>query len=462
MIKHFFTPGLAIHSYMVVDEKAKRAAVIDPTRAIEEYVCYAKELKVAITDIFETHVHADFLSGALDLKAVFPEAVIHCSAMGGKEWIPSYADHLLKDGDTVNVGSMRLEACHTPGHTLEHMAYLLYDEQRSLSVPKCLFSGDLLFVGSVGRPDLLGMKAQERLTEDLYRSLFQRIYAMPDWLVIYPGHGAGSPCGKAISADLCTALGYEKLSNPWLIPAEYGDWKALLLEDMPAVPSYFMRMKKENLQGRQGQGGKSFPAKVLTKKELDELLPMSIVVDIRSPEAYAAGHLKGAWNIFLGSAFVLWWASLIPIDRPVVVMADQLKDAEAAIKALRLVGLEAVAGVVLASQWSADEKKADFEASPMMSIEELQNKKDQLYLLDVRSPQEWQSGHIAGAHHLELPLVPQALDKIPRDRPIAVICRSGARAGAIASLIHEQEGVSSCNVRGGMQAWEEAGYATVV
>jgi hydroxyacylglutathione hydrolase len=245
-----FVPGLAIYSYMVGDEASGRCAVIDPTRDVEPYIRTAREQGLRVTDILETHVHADFVSGAVELKARLPyEARIHCSGLGGAEWTPPYADAVIGDGDDVSFGGLRLKALHTPGHTLEHVGWALFDRARSGKTPWVLFTGDFLFVADVGRPDLLGPEAQQRLAHELYRSVFERISDLPDFLELFPAHGAGSPCGKAIGSRESSTLGFERRFNASLRQLPEADWVATLLCGVPVAPPYFRRMKKINSAG---------------------------------------------------------------------------------------------------------------------------------------------------------------------------------------------------------------------
>src|SRR5437867_6302647 len=203
-----FIPGLAIASYLVADEKSKQAAVIDPVRDVEEYLrLAASNGNLKIEHILETHVHADFVSGAVELKARLNGAAqIHCSGMGGAEWTPKYADHVVRDGDEVRLGSIRLRALHTPGHTPEHICWELFDDSRSKDTPWLIFTGDFLFVGDVGRPDLLGEEARKQLAHQLYQSTFDRFKSLPDFVEVFPAHGAGSLCGKAIGSRRSSSL----------------------------------------------------------------------------------------------------------------------------------------------------------------------------------------------------------------------------------------------------------------
>ncbi len=459
-IKRFFTPGLSINSYLIFDEETRRGALIDPTRHIEVYLAQALLDKVAITDILETHVHADFVSGAKELKAALGgKPVIHCSGMGGEEWIPHYADHIVKDRDSISLGNVHLEALHTPGHTPEHLIWLAFDERRSPRTPCVAFTGDLLFVGSVGRPDLMGHELEEILVKQLYRSLFNVLYALPEFLQVYPGHGAESLCGKGIGGADTSTLGYEKHCNPWLLPQSYGQWHANLLKDIPAAPAYFRQMKRVNVTGLAKPPGQELPP-ILTMEQLRAYLPDAVLVDARGPEAFAAGHLKETLNIPFAPHFSTWAGSVLPQDKEIILMVEHAPDALPVLQALRLIGMDRVRGICLASQWPWEAQEV--ATSPMIDVERLQKEQPDFFILDVRAPHEWHDGHIAGAHHVELSRIPQSLELLPKDVPIAVVCRSGTRASVIASLLNRQAGYASINVRGGMQAWLKAGYPVVV
>ena len=226
-----FIPGLAIASYMVGDEKAKQVAVIDPTRDVDEYVQIAKDEGLHITHILETHVHADYVSGSAELKSRLdgkPQVVV--SGMGGKQWTPPYADQVVNDGDELTLGNIRLKAVHTPGHTPEHVTWALYDNTRSKDVPWLLFTGDFMFVGDVGRPDLLGPDEQKALAHQLYTSVFEKLNGVPDFTEIFPAHGSGSLCGKAIGSRRSSTLGFERKFNPALQPAAEAEWTDTLLQ----------------------------------------------------------------------------------------------------------------------------------------------------------------------------------------------------------------------------------------
>lgn len=456
IIRHFFTPGLYINSYLVFDESAKVGAVIDPTCNIDDYLACALKEGIKITDILETHVHADFVSGAAELKNVLhgmgTKATIHCSGLGGKSWVPAYADHIVEDQDDVQLGSLRLEAWHTPGHTPEHLIWVAYDGNRGKEIPQAVFTGDLLFVGSIGRPDLLGKEAVETLAGQLYHSLFDVLGKLPDFVEIYPAHGAGSLCGKGIGAGLSSTLGYERQCNPWLFPQEYDRWfRSLQLEPLP-IPRYFPYMKTVNVTGNENIETKKAP-EALSKDQLKSFLLKGIVIDTRRPDEFAAGSFPKSINIPFAPAFSLWAGAVLPPNSQLILVIDDPEQLPSILQSLRLVGFDNIIGTVDVSQWNFFDKKEWLVSSPVITAKELQKEKEKFYILDVRTDKEWKERHIEGAHHLELVQAAQKLLEVPTDKPIAVICHSGNRASIVASLLKKECDATVFNVKGGMQAW---------
>ena len=279
-----FVPGLAIYSYLVGDEKTKEAAVIDPTRDVDAFLEIAKREGLHIKHVLETHVHADFVSGSREMKdRLGDDVTIHASGMGGEDWTPSYADHVVQDGDEVVMGSVRLKAVHTPGHTLEHVSWALFDDSRSKDTPWLIFTGDFVFVGDVGRPDLLGEEARKELAHQLYRSVFGKLPPLPDFTEIFPGHGAGSLCGKAIGSRASSTLGYERRFNAALVEKPEEEWIADLMDQMPLSPPYFTRMKRINKEGP-----------TVTGPELEA--GQQFVTGYRRPPSKSAGHSSRRWG----------------------------------------------------------------------------------------------------------------------------------------------------------------------
>lgn len=457
LIQKFFTPGLAIISYIIYDEVSRRGAAIDPTRHIEQYLRYAQQENIIIEYILETHVHADFVSGAQEVKLAFhgiPK--ILCSGMGGQNWSPHYADLLIKDRHEINLGSIRLQAWHTPGHTPEHIIWIVYDDHRNPVIPAAAFTGDLIFVGSIGRPDLLGPETQEELSKQLYQTLFQTLKPLPDFLEIYPAHGAGSLCGKGMATRQSSTLGYERQSNPWLKLVSYDEWKTALLKDMPAIPEYFKEMKKVNITGIDVTSLPHSLPPLLTLDQTLKLMPTSQIIDGRNPEAFARGHLKGAINIPVSASFITWAGSILPLNQEYIIVVANSSEALFVVQSLKLIGINSIKGVCDTNTYNSQEWQNLQHASPTLTVEAVAKNKDNMYVLDVRTPGEWDQGHIENAHHIEMARINSLTETIPKNSSIAVFCHSGTRACIIASLL-QNYGFSAAFVRGGMQEWIKSG-----
>lgn len=457
-IRHFFTPGLSIISHLIFDEGTRTGAIIDPTRHIEQYLRCAAQENITISDIIETHVHADFASGSQELKeALKGAAKIHCSGLGGKEWIPKYADRVVGDRDEILLGNVRLQAWHTPGHTPEHLIWVAFDNQRSRTLPAVCFTGDLLFVGSIGRPDLLGNEAEVQLARQLYDSLFGIIGPLQDFVEIFPSHGAGSVCGKEIGARPSSTLGYERQCNPWLLHQPYKKWSENLLKNMPAAPAYFKYMKRINISGPATAARIQERPPLISIEEAVKRMPSSIIIDVRNNESFAAGHLKDSINIPIAPSFATWAGSVLPENAGLIIVIEDGAEAHFAIQSLRLIGMDNVIGVCNAREWDKRKYADIIHASPMAEVHEIEKRKGEWYILDVRSPGEWGSGHIHEAHHIELAQISNSLQQIPKNLPIAVFCHAGTRASLIASLLRREGFSKAAAVRGGMQAWINAG-----
>lgn len=462
-----FIPGLAIASYMVGDEKVKEVAVIDPTRDVDEYIEIAKREGLRITHVLETHVHADFVSGSAELKARLKgEPHIHASGMGGKEWTAAYADHGVKDGDELRLGSIRLHAIHTPGHTPEHLTWALYDESRSKEVPWLLFTGDFLFVGDVGRPDLLGEHERKILAHQLYQSVFKTLPPLPDFTEVYPAHGAGSLCGKAIGSRRSSTLGYERRFNASLQPKPEAEWTAALLKGMPLAPPYFRRMKKVNVEGPHVLGHDLPGQKRLSAKEIHERLCSDcLVLDVRPKEAFAAAHIPNAINIPLGPNLPTWAGWVLPYDKHLVIVASSPAAVPEVVTHLIRVGLDQVEGYMEDGMDAWEDHGFPLAKLHTLSVQELDAKlrhpqPEHPFVLDVRADGEWDAGHIDGAHHIHGGLLQERFNEIPKEGPVIVICGSGYR-GSIAASFLQREGYGDVsNVLGGMSAWKAAGMPT--
>ena len=431
--------GLAIYSYLIGDDESKRCAIIDPVRDIAPYIDAAADAGYTITDIFETHVHADYLSGAMELKRILGESVtIHCSAMGGERWTPRYVDNPIHDGDTVTVGSLTLRAYHTPGHTPEHLVWVID------ASPPLLFSGDLLFAGSVGRPDLLGDEMQRQLSQQLYHSLFTTLLQLPDAARLYPGHGAGSLCGKMIQAAPPTTLSDERRSNPMLQAEPEEQWVDRLIEGMPPIPSYFPRMKELNLDGAPPIGT-LMPSSLTPRELIEAIIAGALLLDTRSSHAFAAGHIAGAIHIPPNTSMATRVGTLIPPEMPLCLVTDA--PIEETIQ-LKRIGYDIITGYLKGGTTAWEAAGHPLTTLPQITAKQL--KEEAFQVIDVRSTSEWNRDHVPGAHHI--PLEDVAAAPMPdNDATIALLCESGARAATAASLLMRRGIANVAVVTGGMK-----------
>lgn len=442
-----FTPGLSINSYLLGDEKTKKCIVIDPTRHVVPYIMQAQNNELEITGILETHVHADFVSGAKELKHQLNEKpLIYASGMGGKAWIPSYADVIVENGMKLHIGEIRLEAIHTPGHTPEHIMWICYDESRSSTTPWFAFTGDCLFVGGVGRPDLMGKEWTSQLIPALYSTLFETLKPLPDFLEILPSHGEGSICGKSLKSRATSTLGFERLFNPYLQHRSEKEWSLSLSQEKGVIPNYFHHLKQLNVKG---------PSllNALKTEHWSSTSPISLeelfLIDVRHPELFAAAHVKNSLNIPFAHSFTEWAGLMLPTtDQPIGIIIEGNQIATEVTQALRLMGFDQDIWII-----SFSEDKAILPASlksfPMLDWEELTELKP--FLIDVRTTKEWSENHLEGWHHIELNHLIHSLDKLPRNQTLALLCRSGQRASLAASLLRKNGFPLVANVRGGIK-----------
>lgn len=440
LLRYFYDDELAQASYLVGCVATGEALVIDPLRDIAPYLRAAEKAGVRITHVAETHIHADFVSGVREL-AHATGAMSYLSDMGDANWKYAYADAqgavLVRDGDRWMVGNIQVEVIATPGHTPEHIAFMITDTAAS-RIPIGVFTGDFLFVGDVGRPDLLEEAAglvgtKEPGARQQYRSI-ERFKALPDHLQIWPAHGAGSACGKALGAIPSTTLGYEKIANPAFQFTSEDLFVRWLLDGQPEAPWYFARMKHVNRVGPALLGDLRAPARLSTG-ELDALLAAgALVVDVRPQQAYAAGHIPGTLSIpataTMFSTYVGWF---VDYARPTYLVVDHAADLERLLPSLRAIGVDDLPGFFIA----ADALPGRAVPLPTISVEGLaaQLDGDAATVLDVRGKSEYERSHLVGALHIPLGHLPRRLAEIPRERPLVVQCASGYRAHIAASLL---------------------------
>ena len=423
-MERFEVKGLAQYSYVLSD--AREAVVVDPMRDIDGYLAYAHENGLKMTHIVETHIHADYASGAVALAAATGAELALSAYDQGEHFVYQMPHRALRDGDAIAFGKLRLQALHTPGHTPEHLAFVLFDLGRSEAEPVAMFSGDFVFVGSLGRPDLLGEQAKQGLARELYRSVQQRIAHLPDGMEIYPGHGAGSLCGAGMGENAETTLGYERRTNPFF---DYGEdeFVTKILASVPAMPEYYPRMKELNSVGAVGVESlahpKSLTADALAAKLAD---PKVMVLDLRRPEAFGGAHIAGAINIGAGQNLSLWAGWLLDAAKEIVLVNDSGFD-EAAWRSLVRVGLDRVVGYLDGGMPAWLAAGFEFARTTQITVDEVEAaaRSGGAQVLDVRSDAEWATGAIAGALHIPLGKLPHAMQQLNKQHAVAVVCGSG-------------------------------------
>jgi hydroxyacylglutathione hydrolase len=458
LVRRFYDDRLAQASYLIGCQRTGEAIVIDPARDITPYLDAARSEGVRITQVTETHIHADFVSGTRELAAATGARML-LSAEGGREWRYAFAtaDHavLLHDGDVITLGNVRLQVMHTPGHTPEHLVFIVVDGARGTE-PVAMVSGDFLFVGDVGRPDLLETAAgvagtKEGSARDLFASL-QRLQPLPDYLQIWPGHGAGSACGKALGAVPTSTLGYERRTNWAFQVTDEAAFVTAVLEGQPTAPPYFAVMKRVNRDGPRVLGTVKAPP-ALAADALPHALRDGIVIDIRPLAVFAAAHITGTLNIPLIQAFTKWAGWLLPYDRDLYLIAPDEAAAMAAQVALASIGLDRVAGTfgpgVIAAAAATGSARQTHRV-PIANARTLQQ--DGTLLVDLREPDEWSAGHFDGAVHRPLGTLSRTLAALDRNTPLALHCEGGTRS-AIGVAVLEQMGFT--NVTDLTGGWKE-------
>lgn len=446
--------GVAQCSYLLGDTGSGTAAVVDPRPDCEIYIDRAKALGLTITHVFETHIHADFLSGARELVARLDGAPALCvSVEGDAEY--DFPRTGIRDGDSFKFGKLRLEVRHTPGHTPEHVSFLLFEEDRD--DPWGVLSGDAFFVDSVGRPDLLGDDKTDELTEALFRTTQEFYMALPEGVIVYPCHGAGSACGPDIGDRMSTTIGYEKAHNKYVQITDLESFKAEMTQDAPPVPTHYPRLKKVNAAGPEIMHG--LPRCVgKTPDAFEALLEAGDVqlLDVRDMLAFGGGFIRGALNIGLQPELSVWAGWLLDPEAPIALVTETDEQAAEAVQLLWRVGYTRFAGYLAGGIGVWREGGRPLEHIHQLTVQEL--RKSDVLPLDVRKNEEWQSGHIPKARHAFLGTLEGELDQLDRDADYATYCQSGFRASIAASLLHRAGFSQITNVPGSFGAWQAQGY----
>jgi hydroxyacylglutathione hydrolase len=450
------TSGIAELSYLIGDDEEGTAAVFDPRPDVEVYLEMAREEKLAITHIFETHIHADLVSGSRELCARTDSAKIYVSHEGGAAY--EFEHEKVLDQDTFTFGELLITARHTPGHTPEHLSYLLAEIEHP-EIPWGVLSGDSLFVSSAGRPDLLGAEHTRELAEKQFHTLRDFYLKLPDHVMIYPNHGAGSPCGADIGDRLSSSIGYERKFNKFLQFDDVKKFTEYAVRTAPPVPHYYPVMKKLNAKGPEILGNlprvPGLPPKAF-KEAIEK--KAGALVDTRSMLAFGGGHIPGALNIGGSPILSIWAGWMLTTNEPILLVVEDESDLENIVRLFIRTGYSKFAGYLVGGMkaWQA----AGFEQAEVsqMSVHELKKRGANLQIVDVRSPREWNGGHIPGARHIFLPELRKRLSELDRARPTAVYCASGYRASIAASILKDSGFNELWNVPGSWEAWKKAGF----
>jgi hydroxyacylglutathione hydrolase len=457
ILKQYYLGCLAHASYLLGDEATATAIIVDPQRDIQQYVADAEKLALRIRHVFLTHFHADFIAGHLELRDRCG-ATIYLGSRAKAE----YSFVPMADGDTLDFPGLRLQVLETPGHTIESISILVFDPQKDSTNPHAVLTGDTLFIGDVGRPDLrasLGWTAND-LGAHLYDSLHNKLLPLPDETLVYPAHGAGSLCGKQLSSDTVSPLGDQRRLNYALQPMSKEEFILLVTADQPDAPQYFTYDAILNTRERVTLDTNL--ERVLHSVALDEVLRLgdagAQLLDVREAAEFAQGHLAGSINIGLRGQYATWAGTLLDRAKPIVIIAEPGREQEAALR-LGRIGFDQVSGyleegmVALAQRpdlvWTTE------RVTPALVAEELASAEPPL-VLDIRNPREWKAKHIPESLNIPLNHLQERLAEIPRGRRIAVHCAGGYRSSIAASILHQNGMTNLIEMAGGLAAWDAA------
>ena len=456
--QHIFEKSLAHSSYLIGCQATKEAIVIDPKRDIATYLQLAKENNLVITHIAETHIHADYLSGSLELAYV-TGAKIYASDEGGSDWQYEYEHIGLKDGSKFYVGNLKFEVLHTPGHTPESISFLLTDVP-AINEPIMLFTGDFVFVGDVGRPDLLETAAgligsKEIGAKQMFQSL-ERFKQLPDYIQVWPAHGAGSACGKSLGAVANTTVGYEKIRN-WALKNHSNETNFTdeLLANQPEAPAYFAQMKKLNKMKRPLLIDVPKIAE-LSKIEFDKAKAFGMkIIDTRNKIEFAKNHLDGTLNIQNNNSFNTWMGWMINYEDPIILIAETSSIDEITRKLMRI-GMDNIYGYI--TPQNALSSPEELKQTTLIDAKQVENYigDDHIQILDVRSKTEYNSGHIPSAKHIFVGHLKQEYQQLDLSKTVVLHCQAGDRA-TIAESFLTDKGFIVENYSAGIQDWLSKG-----
>ncbi|MCA9043349.1 MAG: MBL fold metallo-hydrolase [Planctomycetaceae bacterium] len=460
-LKQYYLGCLAHASYLIADERTGQAAVVDPQRDIEQYLDDARAAGYDIKYVILTHFHADFLAGHIELRNRASAKIV----MGARAQA-EFEVLSVNDGDSLDLGDVRLQIMETPGHTPEGISVLVFDKTHSDTEPHAVLTGDTLFIGDVGRPDLLasiGVTADE-LADMLYESL-EKLRQLADTTLVYPAHGAGSMCGKNLSSETVSTIGEQKKFNYALQPMDRAEFKALVTADQPEAPEYFVYDAIKNRQERPDLAATLQTS--LRRLSVDQVLEYqqddAQIVDVREAIDFEGAHLSGAINIGLQGTYATWCGSMLSHDRPIVVIADS-GDEEEAVMRLGRIGFDNVVGYLEHGMEALDSRPELIAVVPRMTAAALAEQLEEsnaTYILDVRSEKEWNQMHIDGSHNIPLPHLRERINEVPADSRVVVHCQGGYRSAIAASVLAGAGRKNLHDLVGGIKAWNASKLPTV-
>lgn len=453
--RQFYLGCLAQASYLIGSEG--EAAVVDPRRDVDEYLAAAREGGLRIRYVLETHLHADFVSGHRELSERTGAEIVISRRAGA-----SFPHRAVSDGDTLRIGRVSIRVLETPGHTPESVCYVVTDEAESPD-PRLVLTGDTLFIGDVGRPDLVGAKGftAEQMARMLYASIHDKLLKLDDAVAVYPAHGAGSLCGRNISKETSSTIGAQRRTNPALRPMSADEFVRSITRDQPEVPRYFPLDVEMNRAGAAALGASGPLPRLDPAAARAALTTGAAIIDVRDSSAHALAHVDGSLNVGLGGQFASWAGTLIDASRDLVIVADESVRAEEARMRLSRVGLDRVVGWLGAdaAAWRAAE--LPIASFPTMSVGELAQQRESVRVIDVRRAGEWESGRIPGAIHAPLHELGSRAASLDRRGRTAVVCGSGYRSPIACDVLRAMGFEDVVDVVGGMAAWRQAGLPEI-
>ena len=453
VFKRWLAEGVAQISYIVGDDTTGTAAVIDPRPDCQVYIDYAREQGVAITHIFETHIHADFMSGSQALADRLGGVPVYVSGEGASDY--RFSEEKVADGQTFEFGSTLLRARFTPGHTPEHMAYEVCQSQDP-DRPWGVFSGDSLFVGSAGRPDLLGEEQTDDLVEQLYETLYDYYLGLEDEVIIYPGHGKGSPCGPDIAERLSSSMGYERKSNRYLQHDNLSSFKDSILRGQPVAPTHFPRLKKVNAEGPATWGDLKHP-RPLTPSSFQQRCEAGDIqlVDTRHMLGFGGGHINGAVNLGANNAELSIFAGwMLDPDIPILLVLEDDTHLASVITLLMRTGFTRYAGYLAGGMTAWNNEGLPIRDVPQLDACRVTGLGSKLTRLDVRQDDEWGQGHLPDAEHFFFGRFLGEDPDVPKDQPVVTYCTTGYRASMAASILQKRGWECVHSFPGSWKAWE--------